>query len=460
MAKQPGAGTTLASFEIDVWRGQRNEHFLAIMRAGFWRPYACALTFYAAILTTMALAGQPAWRVAAVAAVAIAHSCGQMAILRWTTTSRNVEQAVVLANSTILVMLAALVVLSGGLASPLVLCLPIMIVPSALMLGLGRTTRAMALAVAGFLILLIGAPPELTGPAMPAMHREVLTVVASLWAMMSVFIFTGRVSEATRAASDTLGILREERLSLALGQIRRLQSVGAKVAHELKNPLAAVKGLVQLVARAPDGDRSGERLDVVLGEISRMEVILHEYLSFARPLEDLAPQPMDVADVAEDVAAVLAGRAAQGKVELSVSGPSVRLRADPRRLKEALLNLVANAIEFTPAGGRVAIEVAPEEKGGARIQVRDSGHGIAPDDLARVGTSFFTTRDTGTGLGVVLAKNVVAQHGGTFHLDSARGRGTTVTIKLPSEPPVAPVASTAAPDTGRGTQHGPASARR
>src|SRR6266511_3178933 len=111
MAKQPGAGTTLASFEIDVWRGQRNEHFLAIMRAGFWRPYTCALTFYAAILTTMALAGQPAWRVAAVAAVAIAHSCGQMAILRWTTTSRNVEQAVVLANSTILVMLAALVVL-------------------------------------------------------------------------------------------------------------------------------------------------------------------------------------------------------------------------------------------------------------------------------------------------------------------------------------------------------------
>jgi two-component system sensor histidine kinase HydH len=359
-------------------------------------------------------------------------------------------------------MLAALVVLSGGLASPLVLCLPIMIVPSALMLGLGRTTRAMALAVAAFLILLIGAPSELTGPAMPAMHREVLTVMASMWAMMSVFIFTGRVSEATRAASDTLGLLREERLSLALGQIRRLQSVGAKVAHELKNPLAAVKGLVQLVARAPDGDRSRERLDVVLGEISRMEVILHEYLSFARPLEDLVPQPVDVADVAEDVAAVLAGRADQGKVALSVAGPSIRLRADPRRLKEALLNLVANAIEFTPSGGRVDIEVAPDGRGGARIQVRDSGRGIAPDDLARVGTSFFTTRDTGTGLGVVLAKNVVAQHGGTFHLDSAPGRGTTVTIQLPSEPPASPVASTAgaAPDTSRGAQHGPTPARR
>jgi signal transduction histidine kinase len=410
----------------------------------------------------MALGGQPGWRVAAVVAVALVHSCGQLAILRWTTTAQNIEHVVVMANSTVLVMLAALVVLSGGLASPLVLCLPVMTLPSALMLGLGRTTRATALAIAAYLILLIGAPPSLTGPPLPAMHHEVLTVLASLWAMTSVFIFTGRVSEATRAASDALGQLREERLSLALGQVRRLQSVGAKVAHELKNPLAAVKGLVQLVARAPDGDRSRERLDVVLGEISRMEVILQEYLSFARPLEDLMPQQVDLADVAEDVAAVLAGRAEQAKVVLAVAGPPVRLRGDPRRLKEALLNLVANAIEFTPPGGRVEIEVAPDAAGGGRMAVRDTGRGIAPDDLARVGTSFFTTRDTGTGLGVVLAKNVVAQHGGSFQLNSTPGHGTTVTIQLPSAPPSMAAAGTAAraPDTSPGAQHGPAPARR
>ncbi len=364
MARQTGVGTSLASFEMDVWRGQRNQHFVAIMRAGFWRPYVGSLSFYAVLAATMACAGTALWRVGAVVAIALAHSIGFLLFRGWAKDPHRLEQAVVMANSKILVMMAALTALSGGLASPLVVCLPILVLPSALVLGLGRTTRILALSVAAFLILLAAAPIELTGPPLPSPHREILTVVACVWAMMSIFIFTGRIIAATRAASDTLGELREERLAMALGQLRRLQSVGAKVAHELKNPLSAVKGLVQLVARAPaDSERARERLTVVQGEISRMETILHEYLSFARPLEDLAPQLVDVAQVAEDVAAVLAGRADQGKVELAVSGPSVRLQADPRRLKEALLNLVANAIDFTPAGGRVDVEVGRHEMG-------------------------------------------------------------------------------------------------
>ena len=435
MARQQSVGTSLASFEMDVWRGQRNQHFVETMRAGFWRPYVGSLSFYAVVAITMASAGTALWRVGAVVAIAMAQSIGFLLFRGWAKDPHRLEQAVVMANSKVLVMMSALTALSGGLASPLVVALPILVLPSALVVGLGRTTRILALSVAAFLVLLAAAPIELTGPPLPSPHREILTVVACVWAMMSIFIFTGRIIAATRAASDTLGELREERLAMALGQLRRLQSVGAKVAHELKNPLSAVKGLVQLVARAPaDSDRSRERLTVVQGEISRMETILHEYLSFARPLEDLATQLVDVAQVAEDVAAVLAGRADQGKVELAVSGPSVRLQADPRRLKEALLNLVANAIDFTPAGGRVDVEIGRHEMG-ARVVVRDTGRGIAADDLARVGTSFFTTRETGTGLGVVLARNVVTQHGGSFHLASETGRGTTVTIQLPAAPP-------------------------
>jgi two-component system sensor histidine kinase HydH len=444
MSRHTGVGTSLANLEVDVWRGQRNEHFLAIMRAGFWRLYLGTIAFYAAVAITIFVAGQSAGRLAAVLAVGLAHSIFHWGLLRWAIRSERVERAIAAANSIVLCMLAALTALTGGLSSPLIVCLPILVVPSALMLGLGRTTRMVALSVTAFLFLLIAAPAELIGPPLPQAEREVLTIIATVWAMLGVFVFTGRVSDATRAASDALGHLREERLSLALGQLRRLQSVGAKVAHELKNPLAAVKGLVQLVARAPDGERSRERLDVVMGEISRMEVILHEYLSFARPLEDLAPQAVDVVDVVEDVAAVLSGRAEQGKVSLEVKGPSVRLQADPRRLKEALLNVVANAIEFTPTGGRVDVEIAGHESG-ARIVVRDTGRGISADDLARVGTSFFTTRDSGTGLGVVLAKNVVAQHGGTFHLASTPGHGTTVTIQLPATPP----GSVAPPGGGR-----------
>ncbi|MBK9030556.1 MAG: sensor histidine kinase [Myxococcales bacterium] len=222
----------------------------------------------------------------------------------------------------------------------------------------------------------------------------------------------------------------------------RLQSVGAKVAHELKNPLASVKGLVQLLARAPAEGKARERLDVMQSEIARMEAILVEYLSFARPLEDLRPQAIALDAIVTDAAAVVSGRAEHARLALTVDAAPVALTADPRRLKEALLNLLANAIEATPAGGTITVRTRPAADGGGVIEVVDSGRGIKPDDLARLGTSFFTTREGGTGLGVVLASSVVAQHGGTIHYDSTVGQGTSVIVRLPATPGAAPAAQT------------------
>lgn len=425
-------------------RGQRNQHFLSIMRARFWRPYIGALAFYSMIAASILSAGLPRARLAALGGVVLLHTIGHLFLLRWVTRPQRVEHAVLYGSATIVSLMSALVLVTGGLHSPLVVCLPILLLPGRLMLGSAAPTRVMGLALIAFVLALVAAPAWLVGPRWPTPEREVLQVVALAWSVGALFLFTGRVGAANRAAADALGNLREERLALELGHLRRLQSVGAKVAHELKNPLAAVKGLVQLVARSADAERTRERLEVVQGEISRMETILHEYLSFARPLEDLVPSEVDLAEVAEDVVAVLAGRADQSDVTVAVLGPEVRLQADRRRLKEALLNVVANAIDFTPAGGRVDIEVSARE-GGGRLVVRDTGRGIAAENLSRVGTSFFTTRESGTGLGVVLARNVVTQHGGTFALGSEAGRGTTVTIELPSVPP-----ASALPGVGRG----------
>lgn len=106
------------------------------------------------------------------------------------------------------------------------------------------------------------------------------------------------------------------------------------------------------------------------------------------------------------------------------------VEADPRRLTEALLNLVANAIEATPPGGEVVVEVRPAGDQ-AEIVVRDTGRGMPADTLKRIGTPFFTTRDDGTGLGVVLARSVIAQHGGSLRYESEPGRGTRVKVTLP-----------------------------
>src|SRR5262249_13101768 len=145
----------------------------------------------------------------------------------------------------------------------------------------------------------------------------------------------------------------------------------------------------------------------------------------------LAPERIDLSVLGRDVLDVLAGRADQAGVTLSLDGAAAPAQGDPRRLKEALINLVANAIEATPSGGAVALRVK-QDTGAVTVEIVDTGRGIAQEDLERLGTSFFTTRPNGTGLGVVLAQGVIAQHGGKLSYASSVGRGTTATITLPA----------------------------
>ena len=161
-----------------------------------------------------------------------------------------------------------------------------------------------------------------------------------------------------------------------------------------------------------------------------MEAILRDYLSFSRPLEDLRVGSVDLAAVADTVVLLLEGRTAAADVRLVRSGEPVLMAGDARRLEEALLNIATNAIEATPAGGSVTIrtEQRPCE---AVIVVADTGRGMTPLILEKVGTPFFTTRKEGTGLGVVLARAVLAQHGGRLEYESRPGEGTTVTLTLP-----------------------------
>ena len=231
-----------------------------------------------------------------------------------------------------------------------------------------------------------------------------------------------------------MACLREERVAEAEAQLRRLQSVGAKVAHELKNPLASIKGLCQLVARTPESERTQERLAVVASEISRMETILNEYLSFSRPLEDLKPEPLDLAALARDVLDVARRPRRSGRRRRSTldgaadagarrSAPPQGSAHQPRRERDRghADRRHASSCASAPATASVTLEV------------RDTGRGIAPEDLERLGTSFFTTRPNGTGLGVVLAQGVITQHGGTLDYASTVGQGTTATITLPGQ---------------------------
>ncbi|HZY05491.1 MAG TPA: HAMP domain-containing sensor histidine kinase [Anaeromyxobacteraceae bacterium] len=245
--------------------------------------------------------------------------------------------------------------------------------------------------------------------------------------------------------------VRQERASLhgapnepaceALARAWDREQIGARLAHELKNLLTGVKALVQLGLRNPAEAASHPRLAMIEGEVTRMEEILQSFLSLARSLEEVASVRVDVGPLVSETLLMLSARAEDGRVRLRAKGDAT-LEGDPRRLREALRNLVANAIEATPPGGEVVVEVgqAGEE---TEIVIHDSGCGMPPETLRRLGTPFFTTREDGTGLGVMLARGVVAQHGGTLRYESVPGKGTTVRATLPRR--AAPGASAATP---------------
>jgi signal transduction histidine kinase len=207
------------------------------------------------------------------------------------------------------------------------------------------------------------------------------------------------------------------------------RDAGAALAHELKNPLSGMKALAQLGLRNPEEHASHARLALIERELGRMREILERYLASRRAAEQVKPARVELGALVADTLQVLSARAADARVRLVARGDAT-IEADPRRLRDALLNLVVNAIEATPAGGEVAVDVRPRA-GQAEIVVRDTGRGMAPETLSRVGTPFFTTREDGTGLGVVLARSVIAGHGGSLRFESVPGKGTTVRATLP-----------------------------
>jgi signal transduction histidine kinase len=381
-------------------------------------------------------AGVPLWRLAALLALFAAFSGMQRLTARKVAASSCFDRWFMVTNLSSQIYVVSSAALTGGINSPFVGGLVLPAIISLLFFGPQPVSRWTALANGLLIVAMACLPTSVVGPHLPAGAYTAALLINLGWSLIVLHNVVGKIAFAALRAGDSMACLREERVTEAEAQLRRLQSVGAKVAHELKNPLTSIKGLCQLVARAPEGPRTQERLTVVASEISRMETILSEYLSFSRPLEDLKPESLDLSAVSRDVLDVLGGRAEQAGVALELDGHATRAAGDPRRLKEALINLVANAIEATPNGGSVTLRLrsSPSE---VTLEVRDTGRGIAPDDLERLGTSFFTTRPGGTGLGVVLAQGVIAQHGGQLRYNSSVGNGTTATITLPIQPVVA-----------------------
>ncbi len=207
--------------------------------------------------------------------------------------------------------------------------------------------------------------------------------------------------------------------------------MAAGLAHEVRNPLAALRGAVRVLAAARDQEQSREMMDVIRQEGDRLARVVGEFLDYARPA---SPQ-REAVDVEALLGRVLRSARAAGVtlgIDVRVQAGVPRIFADPDQLEGAFRNLVQNAWEAAGPGGALRIEVARDGHGRVAARFEDNGPGISPEQLTRLFQPFHTTKSGGTGLGLALVHRVVEAHGGEVRVEGRPAQGAAFTVVLPS----------------------------
>ncbi len=260
------------------------------------------------------------------------------------------------------------------------------------------------------------------------------------------------IGDLARALARMTRQLRDSRAQVV--QAEKLASIGemsAAVAHGLRNPLASLRAAAQLVRRHPTSPSATEHLDAIIEEVDRLDRRISHLLSFSRPAP-FHPVSERLPRLIEDLLPAVAEPIREQRVdlEMAVSADLPAVRVDPMQLEQAILEVVSNALDAMPAGGRLRIGAyvadradasgpggtadGPGRTGGdVVVEVSDSGGGIPAEVLPSVCEPFFTTRPEGTGLGLAIARRYVEQNGGRLEIASSPGVGTTVRLHLPAE---------------------------
>jgi len=217
----------------------------------------------------------------------------------------------------------------------------------------------------------------------------------------------------------------------------KLKELSASVAHEIRNPLNSLKLLVALLGEQLEeqqGSAHGKTLETMHHEVGKLNRFLAEFLTYSRPItlirDEIAP-----ADLARAAADMAQAEAVERRVEImvTVAAGLPGLRVDRDRLEQSLLNILLNAVQACHEGGRVDLKVARCEDGrGVEFIVEDTGPGIPAEFMGSLFEPFFTTRDTGTGLGLCNAAKIARSHGGIILAENLARGGARFTVRLPA----------------------------
>jgi len=254
-----------------------------------------------------------------------------------------------------------------------------------------------------------------------------------IWLGFNIALLTDRQGNSLGAILSFSDLTEVKRLQEQIELKERLTALGemsAGIAHELRNPMAVIAGYLKLLARKQDAAGQATIRDIT-AEIDGMNRIIEDLLTFARPAA-LNRGPVRIKDLLENCVETARERiSASGAVARTLRLEDVSVPADEGLLRQALANIVQNAVDAMPSGGTLSVAAAAAAE--LVITVRDTGHGIAPENLRKVFLPFFTTREEGVGMGLALAHKIITSHGGRIEVASEEGKGTTFTIALPRE---------------------------
>lgn len=223
------------------------------------------------------------------------------------------------------------------------------------------------------------------------------------------------------------------RMEELLRRSEKLTTVGqlaAGVAHEIRNPLTTLRGFLQLQQQSKKLNLS--HVSLMLSELDRINLIVGEFLILAKP-QATKFVTKDVRDVLQDVLAFLDSEAHLHNIEFrtAITEEECRISCEENQLKQVFINLLKNAIEAMPSGGSVHINIA-NRKDSILISITDEGVGIPADMISKIGDPFFTGKETGTGLGIMVSQRIINSHQGTLDIQSQVNVGTTIKLTLPA----------------------------
>ena len=301
-----------------------------------------------------------------------------------------------------------------------VLAIPMFyVVPTLLFMWAGRAWEPAVVAAVATILTVAG---TYAGPAAiaPATVVNRLVEILGIWMAAGVVALYRVLVERWKAAEARL---REQAALTHLGQL------AAVVAHEVRNPLAGLRGTLQVLAsRRQDDARERDVINTMIARIDALNAKVTDLLVYARPL-DPKLQAVEVRPLIQDAAASAGAASRTGSSRIELSGAPVTVRGDPDLLRPALLNLLLNA--YQASGDRpIAVDLS-HDRNTCTIRILDRGTGIAPHVRTHLFEPFYTTKPEGTGLGLSVVKRLIEMQGGTVRLIDREGGGTAAELQLP-----------------------------